>query len=69
MRTRYKKKGHEIGTQKKTVTFEDADQELTEVKSSNPEQENWFGESDVKESGFVDGQFQADNFCPVSLNG
>ena len=42
MRTSYKEKGQEIGTQKKTVTFEEPDKKWVEVKSGNPVQENFF---------------------------
>ena len=60
MRTTYKKKEEKIGTQNMTVTLEDLDQELIEVESNNPEQENLFGKSYVEEIGYVDGQVQAD---------
>ena len=51
MKSSYKEKEQEIGTQ--TVTFEDSDQELIEVESKNPEQENFSVESVVEESGHV----------------
>ena len=39
MRTSYKQKEQEIGTQRKTVTFQDPDQKWGEVEE-NPEQES-----------------------------
>ena len=39
IRTSYKQKEQEIGTQRKTVTFEDPDQKWGEVEE-NPEQES-----------------------------
>ena len=60
MKTSYKGKEQETGTQKKTVTFEEPDQELIEVESKNLEQENLSGRSNVEESGYVNGQDQAD---------
>ena len=63
MRTSFKEKEHEIGTQKKTVNC----QELIEVESKKPEQESLSGESDLEESGCVDGQDQADKFLSVEF--
>ena len=60
MKTSYKMKEQEIGTQKKTVTFEVPDQGLIEVESKNTEQDNLSGESGTEESGLEDGQDQVD---------
>ena len=42
MRTSYKEKEHEIGTQSKTITVEEPDQKCR-VNDHNPEQERLFG--------------------------
>ena len=55
MRTSIKENEQKIGTQKKTVTFEEPDQKLIEVESKNTEQESLSGEPDAEESGYVDG--------------
>ena len=53
VRTSCKESGQEIGTQKKTVTFEESDKECIEVESENTEQENLSGEPDVEGNGLV----------------
>ena len=54
-------KEQEIGTQKKTVTFEAPDQGLIEAESKNSEQENLSEKPDTEGIGYVDGQDQVDN--------
>ena len=49
MRTSCRQKEHEIGKQRKTVTFENPDRKWGEVED-DPEQESFSGEKDVKES-------------------
>ena len=51
MKTSYKEKEPEIGTRKKTVTFEEPDQGW--VESKNQEQKSWSGESDAEENGHL----------------
>ena len=55
MRISYEQKEQEIGTQRKTVTFEYPDQKWGEVEK-NPEQESLSGESGVEENGRVEEQ-------------
>ena len=70
MRTSYKEEEQAIGTQKKTVTFEEPDKERIEVESGNPEQENLLGESDVAGTGHVNEQDKTDKvfFRGVKMN-
>ena len=49
MRTSCRQKEHEIGKQRKTVTFENPARKRGEVEEE-PEQESFSGEKDVKES-------------------
>ena len=67
MRTSYNEKKQAIGTQKKTVTFEEPDKEWIEVESGNPEQENLFGESDIAGTGHVSEQDQTDKVLSGEL--
>ena len=60
MKTSYKEKEQEIGTQKKTFTFEEPDKEKIEVESKNPEQKILSGESDVEENSHVNEQEHTD---------
>ena len=60
MKTSYKEKGQEIGTQRKIVTFEEPDQEWREFELKNPDQRNLSGKSDVEESGHVNEQERAE---------
>ena len=60
--------GDEIGTRKKTVTFEADSQGLIDVVSKNSEQENLSGESNTSASGHVD-KTRWTKFCPGSLDG
>ena len=48
MRTSYRQKEQEIGTQRKTVTFEEPDQKWGEVEEKS-EQESFSGEKYVEE--------------------
>ena len=47
MRTSYKEKRQEIGAQKKIITFEEPENDWTEVESENAEHKNSSGESDM----------------------
>ena len=69
MRTSYREKRKEIGTQNKTVSFEEPDKEWIEVESENPGQEHLSGESDVEEKGHVNEQDQTDKSLSGSLDG
>ena len=61
MKTSFKGKEQETGTQRKTVTFEEPDQELVEVESKSLEQENLSERWNVEECRYINGQNQADN--------
>ena len=56
MRILFRKKKQEVGNRKKTVNLEAPDQGLIEAESKNSKQENLSGESDIKESGYIEGQ-------------
>ena len=60
VRTSYKQKGQEIGTQKKTVTFEEPNKEWMDVDPENPEQETLSGGSDVDGIGHVNERDQTE---------
>ena len=60
MRTSYKESEREIGTLRKTVTFEEPDRELMRAGSENPNKQNMSGELDAEESASGVGQDQGD---------
>ena len=60
MKKSKKEKVLKIGTQKKTVTLEEADQGWVRVELKNREQEKLSWQSDVEENGHVNEQDQTD---------